>query len=94
MIVKGVDVRDAKCHDRPCYCGGFDKGSFVPGRGYTYYRDRKERRVCMTRHVQGCPTGSMCPTCKTLEVDGPGTECAWCRLHSVRTQTVAVKGGA
>lgn len=49
-----VDVIDADCEFRPCFRFGFDKGPFTPGVGYTSYYP-KEREVCMTRHLNGCP---------------------------------------
>lgn len=87
MIVKGIDVRDAKCFDRPCYWFGFDKGSFTPGVGYTSYH-AKERKCCLTRHIKGCPHNAICPVCRSVEVDGPGTECEWCKIHGVESKTV------
>lgn len=41
---------------RKCFQPGRDKGTYVQGRGYVAYRD-KERRVCMTRLLRGCPEG-------------------------------------
>jgi hypothetical protein len=32
----------------------YDKGSFVPGRGYTRYYE-KPLLVCGERHLNGCP---------------------------------------
>jgi len=74
----GVDVLDEKCPSRPCFQFGFNKGTFVQGRGYTSYYD-KERPVCMRRHLHGCPTNSVCPKCRTLTVHDPGSLCAWCK---------------
>ena len=81
-----VDVVDAKCFDRPCYRLGFDKGSFVQGRGYTkYHRDAKgktvEYPVCYTRYLHGCPTNSGCPLCHSASVSQPGEPCdgTWTR---------------
>lgn len=75
-----VDVARADCPKRDCYQLGFDKGSFSPGRGYTsYHTDAKGRRVerpvCMTRHLRGCPTRSVCPVCRLCSVDLPGARC-------------------
>ena len=75
-----VDVVDSDCPDRDCYSLGFDKGSFSQGRGYTSYHTdakgrRKERPVCMTRHLRGCPSRSVCPSCRTLSVREPGCPC-------------------
>lgn len=63
-----VDVARADCLSRSCYQLGFDKGVYVQGRGYVSYH-KKERPVCMTRHLHGCPL--LC----TLEIDGPGATC-------------------
>ena len=49
-----VDVFDKDCGSRSCFGLGFDKGTFVQGRGYTSYH-AKPRPVCMTRHLNGCP---------------------------------------
>lgn len=51
---ENVDVVDADCAARPCFMLGFDKGTFVRGRGYTNYH-AKQRAVCWTRHLNGCP---------------------------------------
>jgi hypothetical protein len=69
-----VDVRDTGCKERPCYQLGFDKGTFSQGRGYTSYH-KQPRPVCFTRHLHGCPSNSVCPECRTLEVDPPGSLC-------------------
>jgi hypothetical protein len=75
-----VDVARSDCGGRPCFQLGFDKGSYSPGRGYTsYHRDARGRRVekpvCMTRHLHGCPSNSVCPSCRTLSVLAPGERC-------------------
>lgn len=75
-----VDVARSDCGMRPCFQLGFDKGSYTPGRGYTsYHRDARGRRVekpvCMTRHLHGCPSNSVCPACRTLSVMSPGERC-------------------
>lgn len=84
MIVKlgrrRVDVARADCVRRECFVLGFDKGAFSQGRGYTsYHRDAKgrpvERPVCMTRHLHGCPCGSVCAACRTVSVLAPGDPC-------------------
>lgn len=72
-----VDVLDAQCPERPCYSLGFDKGHYVKGRGYIHYHD-KERPVCMTRHLHGCPPAGVCLTCKSMFVHGT-TQCSWCK---------------
>ena len=69
-----VDVADRRCAERDCFQLGFDKGTFVQGRGYTNYH-AKERPVCMTRHLHGCPTNSVCPKCRLLSVEEPGAAC-------------------
>ena len=75
-----VNVWDRECPSRECFTLGFDKGSFTQGRGYTSYHTdargrRVERPVCMTRHLHGCPTNSVCEQCRTCSVDPPGSEC-------------------
>ena len=84
MLVKidgrSVDVCDKGCKGRPCFSLGFDKGSFSPGRGYTSYHTnakgrRVERPVCMTRHLRGCPTNSVCAKCRLCSVEDPGAKC-------------------
>ena len=69
-----VSVAFADCGERDCFQLGFDKGTFVQGRGYVSYR-AKERPVCMTRHLRGCPTNSVCPNCRTLSARHPGEAC-------------------
>ena len=95
MLVKigtlKVDVLDAKCGDRECFALGFDKGSFTQGRGYTsYHTDAKGRRVerpvCMTRHLRGCPTNSVCAACRACSVDAIGSKCS---RHACDGVTVA-----
>jgi len=82
MIVRGIDVLDRECFARQCYRLGFDKGSFTPGVGYTSYRTQ-ERRVCMTRHLDGCPSVAVCERewkgepCRTRLVEGQAV-CPWC----------------
>lgn len=82
-----VDVYDRDCPKRPCYWVGRDKGSYSPGRGYSYHRDRRgktvERLVCWTRHLHGCPLPSVCPQCRTLAVQEPGTLCPGCQVPRV-----------
>jgi hypothetical protein len=79
---KLVDVLDRKCGERNCFALGFDKGTYAPGRGYTSYHN-KQRPVCWTRHLDGCPSRSICPSCRTLSVDPPGSACGWCRDGSI-----------
>ena len=69
-----VDVANKKCPDRPCYQFGFDKGTYVQGRGYTSYH-KEERPVCLTRHLHGCPGNSVCGDCRLVSVEEPGTAC-------------------
>jgi len=75
-----VDVLERACASRPCFQLGFDKGTYSPGRGYTsYHRDGRGRRVekpvCMTRHLRGCPTNSVCGECRLCSVNEPGSPC-------------------
>ena len=96
MMIKigklSVDVCDAKCGERECFQLGFDKGSFSAGRGYTsYHTDAKGRRierpVCMTRHLRGCPSNSVCAVCRLSSVDAVGSTCS---RHDCAGITVAV----
>lgn len=70
-----VDVSRRDCGKRPCFFLGFDRGSYTPGLGYSYYADRKEYAVCWTRHLNGCPMNSICPKCRLLSVEEPGSRC-------------------
>jgi hypothetical protein len=75
-----VDVSYPECGPNlPCFCLGFDKGTFVQGRGYTKYYD-KELPVCWTRHSRGCPDVGICLDCRTIA--SPVTllrgKCGWC----------------
>lgn len=58
-----VAVVDEDCEHRPCFSLGFDKGSFVQGRGYTSYHRDGARPVCWTRHLSGCPHVGVHLTC-------------------------------
>jgi len=69
-----VDVSRKDCANRTCFVLGFDKGTYVQGRGYTSYH-KKERPVCFTRFMHGCPMNSICPVCRFLSVDEPGSHC-------------------
>jgi len=61
-----VDVSHKNCSaELECFQLGFDKGSYTPGIGYTSYYD-KERPVCWTRHMHGCPSASICPKCRSI----------------------------
>jgi len=71
---KLVDVLKKDCLSRSCFMLGFDKGTYVQGRGYTSYH-KKERPVCMTRHLNGCPHHSICPQCRLLSVEQAGAAC-------------------
>lgn len=46
---------DEWCPYRGCFSPGEDKGTYNPGRGYTYYK--KPIPCCMTRLRWGCPDG-------------------------------------
>ena len=85
MLVKigkrKVDVLEPACATRECFVLGFDKGTFVQGRGYTsYHRDAKgrtvEKPVCGTRQYQGCPSNSVCSICRLASVEAPGGKCS------------------
>lgn len=71
---RNVDVLDRKCAKRDCFVLGFNKGPFVPGRGYTD-PSRKPIACCQTRHLQGCPTNSVCPACRLTTVEPANTFC-------------------
>ena len=76
-----VDVADRECAARSCFSLGFDKGSYSPGRGYaSYHTDARgrhiEKPVCMTRHLRGCPTNSVCGKCRLCSVRDVGQPCA------------------
>ena len=78
---KRVDVVDRDCAKRPCFSLGVDKGTFVPGRGYTSYH-KKQHWVCWQRHMTGCPHPSVCPQCRSAALIGV-TECRWCKVPVV-----------
>lgn len=59
---KRVDVADSLCAERSCFILGVDKGTFVPGRGYTSYH-KEQRWVCQRRMLHGCPTWHVCAHC-------------------------------
>lgn len=73
---KMVDVSRKDCGKRDCFYLLQDKGTFVQGRGYTSYHE-KPRWVCGHRHLHGCPHGSVCPSCNTINLPGD-TVCYWC----------------
>lgn len=47
-------VSNEQCQARSCLHVGEDKGTFVPGRGYTSYH-KNPTLMCMTRMLHGCP---------------------------------------
>jgi len=58
-----VDVSNQHCSEKlPCFCLGFDQGTFVQGRGYTKYH-KKPLPVCWTRQMNGCPNVGVCGDC-------------------------------
>lgn len=67
-----VDVLDTRCPNRSCYIFGFDKGTFVRGRGYTNYWSTP-KPVCWRRHLSGCPVTGVCSVCRTAAVEGMRT---------------------
>ncbi len=87
-----VDVARRDCGSRACFVLGFDKGSFTPGVGYTSYY-AKERPVCMTRHLRGCPHASVCPKCRTAELDGPGAKCGWPGCDGITVEMGSARDG-
>ena len=94
MIVKigkqGVDVLGAECVNRECLRIGTDYGPYAQGRGYTD-ASYKSRLVCLHRHLRGCPSASVCPTCQTCSVDPPGTRCTRCPRDECGGVTVALR---
>lgn len=65
-----VDVAEPACRKRACFW-----------LGYVYRtRDARDqpRPVCGRRHATGCPTNSVCATCKTASVEDPGSKCDGC----------------
>ncbi len=88
-----VDVVDVKCKDRDCFQLGFDKGTFVQGRGYTSYH-KKELPVCMRRHLHGCPHPSVCPGCRLLSIEQPGAACGHIGCDGVTVAREEKEAGA
>jgi hypothetical protein len=72
-----IDVYDTRCRDRECLQVGMDHGPYVQGRGYTAGSSYRSRLVCLTRHLHGCPTRSVCPRCRVCSPDPPGAQCTW-----------------
>jgi hypothetical protein len=68
---KRVDVADAACRTRECFWLGYDNRR----------RDAKgqPRPVCGRRHQTGCPTNSVCPSCRVASVEQPGSRCSCLR---------------
>lgn len=103
MIVKinklRVDVAYRDCGKLPCFSLGFDKGTYTQGRGYTsYHTDAKGRRVekpvCMTRHLRGCPSNSVCGMCRVSSVRPPGSPCDQWRCAGITAERVTAAKGA
>lgn len=87
-----VDVASAGCGpDLPCYALGFDKGTFVQGRGYTRYH-AKERPVCGTRHLHGCPRAVLCRDCQ--HIGNPAAEAEGICGHCKSSNLEPYGGGA
>lgn len=81
-----VDVANFNCNSElECFQLGFDKGTFVQGRGYVKYH-KKEKPVCQTRHIHGCPRVGVCLDCRS--VISPSTAlagiCSWCRGTNIQ----------
>lgn len=75
-----VDVSSRACDESlECYQLGFDKGTYVQGRGYASYR-KKPLPVCWTRYLRGCPEAGVCLDCRSIA--SPATmrlgKCGWC----------------
>ncbi len=69
---------DDECEFRPCFRFGFDKGPFTQGVGYTSYYP-KARQVCMTNHLEGCPTVGYTLRCdKCGRQVAEGVPCDFC----------------
>lgn len=80
---KLVDVAGKGCNDLPCFWLFCDKGSFVPGRGYTSYRD-KIYWCCGTRHMQGCPGVGVCLDCRHIITPSEKKDtCSWCQSTNI-----------
>jgi hypothetical protein len=86
MHVKGIDVVDRRCFKRSCYALGFDKGTFVQGRGYTSYYD-KPRKVCQTRHLHGCPIVAVCRHCRACLVENQKQHVCGPTLSRIRSDS-------
>lgn len=81
-----VDVSSRHCGPAlPCYWLGFNKGTFVQGRGYTKHHD-KPLPVCWTRHLNGCPVVGICLDCRTVYSPAHRLEgkCSWCGGQNLR----------
>lgn len=74
---KQVEVLDADCRTRSCFLLGQDKGTFVPGRGYTSYHAKPEW-VCLQRMLRGCPSAGACQNCRMSFVEGVKV-CSHCK---------------
>ena len=64
---KRVDVYEAACRTRDCFWLAYDY-RHLDARG-------QPRPVCGRRHQTGCPTNSVCPTCRTVSIEAPGARC-------------------
>jgi hypothetical protein len=73
-----VEVADKRCGPAlACFVVNDDKGTFVPGRGYTSYYVHPHL-VCWTRHCNGCPPVAVCSTCHRVLAIYTGGICPDC----------------
>jgi hypothetical protein len=75
---KKVEVLDHLCKTRSCFVLGVDKGTFVPGRGYTSYH-AKQRWCCQQRMLHGCPHTANCVFCRVSLVENGHCHCEQAR---------------
>lgn len=96
-----VNVSRSDCGRRECFSLGHDRGPYVQGRGYTGSGTGKA--LCLTRHLHGCPTNSICLKCNTgspLHVSEAGGACErrdcdglrkWCDARLILDWRTALK---
>lgn len=75
---KDVNVSKEICSELECFYLFADKGSFVPGRGYTCYHNRPIW-CCGTRHLHGCPVIGICLDCRRVVTPSRNmNKCEYC----------------
>jgi hypothetical protein len=87
-----VDCSSDNCGPHlKCFVIGEDKGTYVPGRGYTSYH-KQMALVCWTRHLNGCPSIGKCPRCNTVAAPHiQGDTCNWCGYTPIERYNVIGK---